>query len=69
MSKLDIDEQLKFYKEEFSFQHCELNGCGNEVHSNWVKYKGDLYCESCFEWLIQEERKEDVKKIAKLKKN
>jgi hypothetical protein len=68
IEELSLEEQLKFYKSGFRGQHCELDGCGNELHWGWVKYDGSLYCESCFDWLIEEEKEKAQKEIDKLQK-
>lgn len=65
IDKLSINEQLEFYKKNFRFQHCELDGCGNEVHGDWTLYNSSLYCEGCFDWLINEEKEKAKKEISK----
>jgi len=65
---LNVDEQLKFYQEQFGYQHCELDGCGNEVGYDWVLFSGEIYCNSCYEFMRQEEKKEIEDEIKRLEK-
>jgi hypothetical protein len=52
INKLSIDEQLKFYKQRFTYQHCKR--CGNELAWGWVEFDGFLYCEDCFDGVYEE---------------
>lgn len=66
INSLSIVEQLQFYKDRFSYQHCELDGCGHELHGDWVIYKDTPYCENCYNWLADEERENAKREVNKL---
>jgi hypothetical protein len=66
INKLNEVKQLDFYKKRFGYQHCELDGCGHELHGDWVVYGDTPYCESCFDWLIQEEKEKAEREVEKL---
>jgi hypothetical protein len=68
ISELSIEEQLHFYKKHFGYQHCELDGCGNEVHDDWTLFNDELYCESCFDFMMEQEKEDAKKEISKLQK-
>jgi hypothetical protein len=68
IDKLSGKEQLEFYKKHFQYQHCEFNDCGYEVRHTWVLYNGDLLCDTCFDFNIQQEREEVEKDVESLEK-
>ncbi|MEK5209586.1 hypothetical protein [Psychrobacillus sp. FSL H8-0510] len=61
VERFSVEEQLKFYKRHFQNQHCEMDGCGHEVRSSWAIYDDNIYCESCYEHIVEEE-KDNAKK-------
>lgn len=62
IEKMRIEDQLEFYKKRFQYQHCE-EGCGREIHHTWGIYDDTLYCETCFELVIEKNREEAKKKL------
>ncbi|PLS19395.1 hypothetical protein CVD28_02980 [Bacillus sp. M6-12] len=63
-----VAKQLEFYRNYFAGLHCELDGCGAELHSDWVIYKGERYCSDCFEWKWNDEKEKAEIEIEKMRK-
>jgi hypothetical protein len=68
INKLSIEEQLKFYKKYFQYQHCQLDGCGHEIRDDWALFDDTLYCYNCYEWMIETEKENAKKEISKHQK-
>lgn len=68
LSKFTVEEQLKFYKDNFEYRHCGTDefGCGREVHRDWIIYKEELYCSECQGWKVEEDKKKARKEIQEL---
>jgi uncharacterized Zn finger protein (UPF0148 family) len=67
IKNLPVANQLEFYRDYFAGLHCELDGCGAELHRDWVIYKGERYCSDCFEHKWNEEKEQAEKEIEKMK--
>jgi uncharacterized Zn finger protein (UPF0148 family) len=61
IDKLSVEKQLEFYKQSFHSQHC--GRCSNELAWGWVEYDGDLYCDDCFNYVVEEEKGKVQKEI------
>lgn len=68
IDKLPDKEQIEFYKKHFQYQHCELDGCGHEVRHTWALYDGDLYCDSCFDFYVDQEKEEAKREVERLQR-
>lgn len=65
IDSLEYYEQIEFYKKHFQYQHCQNNDCGRELGEKWILWGGDLYCESCFDWLKELEKDNIQNEISK----
>lgn len=62
VEKWSIEDQFNFYKKRFELQHCE-EGCGREIRHAWGIYDDTLYCEICFEHIVDKNREEAKKQL------
>lgn len=68
IDSLPLEEQLSFYRSYFQGLHCELDGCGAEVNDDWVIYKGELYCQHCFDWKYNDDKEKAIISMENMKK-
>lgn len=66
MNNRSIEEQLRFYKQQFEEGGCAMYGW--ELGNDWVMYKDLFYRTEAFEKIIEEEKAELNAHIERLNK-